>query len=112
MTASNTSATGRSMNWLREKFMPACIRRGAQPRVRTSQPIVRQAKLWCMQTVSTGVERDALSDVLASVRFRSALLCRSELKAPWGFGISGRDFATFHLVLEGGGWLDVEGAAQ
>jgi AraC-like DNA-binding protein len=65
-----------------------------------------------MQSLSETVERDALSDVLSSVRFRSALLCRSEMTAPWGFGVAGRDFATFHLVLEGNGFVDVEGAGR
>jgi AraC-like DNA-binding protein len=62
-----------------------------------------------VQSLSGRVARDALSDVLATVRFRSALLCRSEMTAPWGFAVTGRDFATFHLVLEGGGFVDVAG---
>jgi AraC-like DNA-binding protein len=65
-----------------------------------------------MQSLNGAVERDALSDVLSSVRFRSALLCRSEMTAPWGFGVAGRDFATFHLVLEGSGFVDVEGVGR
>src|SRR5919106_453335 len=62
-----------------------------------------------VQSLSGRVARDALSDVLATVRFRSALLSRSEMTAPWGFAVAGRDFATFHLVLEGGGFVDVAG---
>jgi AraC-like DNA-binding protein len=62
-----------------------------------------------MRNLSAAIEPDVLSDVLASVRFRSTILCRSELTAPWGFAVRGRDFATFHVVLEGGGWVDVDG---
>jgi AraC-like DNA-binding protein len=62
-----------------------------------------------MRNLSSAVGRDVLSDVLASVRFRSTLMCRSELTAPWGFGVIGRDFATFHVVLEGGGFVEVDG---
>jgi AraC family transcriptional regulator, alkane utilization regulator len=53
--------------------------------------------------------RDELSDVLQAVRFRRAIFCRSELTAPWGFSVLGRDFATFHLVTRGKCCLDVDG---
>src|SRR5437867_2578985 len=62
-----------------------------------------------MRKLSGGIERDVLSDVLASVQFRSTILCRSELTAPWGFAVLARDFATFHVVLEGGGFIEVDG---
>jgi AraC-like DNA-binding protein len=65
-----------------------------------------------MRNLTENIERDALSDLLTSVRFRSTLLCRSELTAPWGFGIVARDFATFHLALKGGGYLDVDGGER
>jgi AraC-like DNA-binding protein/mannose-6-phosphate isomerase-like protein (cupin superfamily) len=85
-------------------------------RVRISQPIVQAVEQpralshnRGMRNLSSSIGRDVLSDILASVRFRSSLLCRSELRAPWGFAVHGRDFATFHVVLEGGGFLDVDG---
>jgi AraC-like DNA-binding protein len=62
-----------------------------------------------MRDLGGAIERDVLSDVLASVRFRSTIICRSELRAPWGFAVLGRDFATFHIVLAGGGFLEVDG---
>src|SRR5262249_13728010 len=62
-----------------------------------------------MRQLSSAIERDVLSDVLASVRFRSAILCRSELTAPWGFAVLGREFATFHVVLQGSGFVEVDG---
>jgi AraC family transcriptional regulator, alkane utilization regulator len=31
------------------------------------------------------------------------------MSAPWGFGIAGRDVGSFHMVIEGRGWLEVEG---
>jgi AraC-like DNA-binding protein len=44
------------------------------------------------------------------LRIGSSVLCRSVMAAPWGFGIAGRDGGTFHVVIEGHGWLEVEGA--
>jgi AraC-like DNA-binding protein len=65
-----------------------------------------------VRTLSGAIERDVLSDVLSAVRFRSTILCRSELTAPWGFAVLGRDFATFHVVLKGGGFADVDGVGS
>jgi AraC-like DNA-binding protein len=50
---------------------------------------------------------DPLSEVLLPVRVRSSLYCRSEFTAPWGFAVEARPSATFHLVIDGHGWLDV-----
>jgi AraC-like DNA-binding protein len=63
-----------------------------------------------MRDLAPGIERDVLSDVLQSIRFRSTILCRSELRAPWGFAVAGREFASFHIVLAGQAFLEVEGA--
>jgi len=54
-----------------------------------------------MRSAKASIQRDILSEVLQAARFRSTLLCRSELRAPWGFSVIGRDFATFHIVLRG-----------
>jgi AraC-like DNA-binding protein len=63
-----------------------------------------------MHNISETIARDVLSDVLAPVRFRSStIICRSEMRAPWGFAVLGRDFATFHVVLRGGGLVEVDG---
>ena len=62
-----------------------------------------------MKNLAGSPRRDELSDVLQAVRFRRAIFCRSELTAPWGFSVLGRDFATFHLVTRGKCCLDVDG---
>jgi AraC-like DNA-binding protein len=54
---------------------------------------------------------DVLSDILQSVRLESSVFCRSEFTAPWGFRAEGRDGASFHVVLRGRCWLEVEGTA-
>ncbi len=61
-----------------------------------------------MRRFAAAMQPDALSDLLRAARFRSIILCRSELRAPWGFSVTGRDFATFHIVLRGRGYLDVD----
>jgi AraC-like DNA-binding protein len=62
-----------------------------------------------MKATAIDSPRDVLSDVLHSVRFRGTVMCRSELSAPWGFEVQGRDFASFHHVVRGHGCLEVEG---
>jgi hypothetical protein len=52
---------------------------------------------------------DPVSELLRTVRVRSTLWCRSRLSAPWAFAVRERRVPTFHLVLTGGGWLEVEG---
>jgi Cupin len=42
------------------------------------------------------IRHDDLSDFLQAVRFRGVVFCRSELSAPWGFSVLGRQFASFH----------------
>lgn len=62
-----------------------------------------------MRNLAGSLRRDELSDVLQGVRFRRAIFCRSDLTAPWGFSVLGRDFATFHLVTRGKCCVDVDG---
>jgi AraC-like DNA-binding protein len=52
---------------------------------------------------------DIVSDLLRSVRVRSTIWCRSELRAPWGFGTDARGTAAFHVVTAGRCWLEVDG---
>jgi AraC-like DNA-binding protein len=61
-----------------------------------------------MRRATGSIERDVLSEVLQVVHFRSTILCRSELTAPWGFSVVGRDFASFHIVLQGRCCLEVQ----
>jgi AraC-like DNA-binding protein len=65
-----------------------------------------------MKKLTGSIQRDDLSDLLHAVRFRGVLLCRSELSAPWGFSVLGRDFASFHLVTRGRCCVDVEGVEE
>jgi AraC-like DNA-binding protein len=62
-----------------------------------------------MKNLTGSIRRDDLSEVLQAVRFRGVLFCRSELSAPWGFSVLGREFASFHIVLRGKCCLDVDG---
>ena len=48
---------------------------------------------------------DVLSDALTSLGLRSRVFCRSELRAPWGLTAPAGDFAHFHLISEGRGYL-------
>src|ERR1051326_4516146 len=54
--------------------------------------------------------RDRVDELLAELRVDSSVYCLSELRAPWGFRVEGRHVAKFHLVLDGGGWLRLDGA--
>ena len=65
-----------------------------------------------MQQLNEQVADDVVSDVLTSLHVRSTVYCRSELRAPWGFGIRARDASVFHLVTEGRCWLEVDGVDE
>jgi len=53
--------------------------------------------------------RDAVSELLATLRVRSTVYCLSELREPWGFEVDGASVAKFHLVLAGTCWLNLAG---
>jgi AraC family transcriptional regulator, alkane utilization regulator len=55
---------------------------------------------------------DPVSEVLRVIRVRSTIYCRSELRAPWGFGVDGHGSPAFHVVTDGRCWLEVEGRAD
>jgi AraC family transcriptional regulator, alkane utilization regulator len=61
-----------------------------------------------MRRLNTFPRDDMLTELLWSIRVRSTVFCRSELSAPWGFGVVARASASFHLVLAGDGWLEVQ----
>src|SRR5205823_772489 len=50
-----------------------------------------------------------LDELVRDLRIESSVLCRSLMAAPWGFGVSAKDEGSFHVVLEGSGWLEAEG---
>jgi AraC-like DNA-binding protein len=54
-------------------------------------------------------KRDPVSELLGTVRVRSSIFCRSELLAPWGWVVGSQDNPTYHVVVEGRCWLQVEG---
>lgn len=61
-----------------------------------------------MDLLNRRLDDDVVNDVLGSLRVRSTVYCRSELRAPWGFGVPTRDVAAFHLVTQGSGWLEID----
>jgi AraC family transcriptional regulator, alkane utilization regulator len=64
-----------------------------------------------MELLRDGGDTDVVSEVLRSLRVRSTVWCRSQLRAPWGFGTDARGAAAFHVVTAGCCWLQVEGDA-
>ncbi|MCK6533423.1 MAG: AraC family transcriptional regulator [Polyangiaceae bacterium] len=52
---------------------------------------------------------DVLTDVLQTVRVSSVCYGRVELGAPWGVRVPESDSASFHVLLRGNAWLEVEG---
>ena len=61
-----------------------------------------------MDRLNNDLAEDAVSDLLRSLRVRSTVYCRSQMGAPWGFGVPSRDVSAFHLVTEGACWLEVD----
>jgi AraC-like DNA-binding protein len=55
---------------------------------------------------------DVLTDVLDALRLKSTLYCRSRLGAPWRLRFEPTPCATFHVVLEGAGWLHLDGTTE
>jgi len=64
-----------------------------------------------METL-THFQEDVLGDVLQSIHLHSTLYCRAKMGAPWGFRVSGREVASFHIVTGGSCWLTVEGMEE
>jgi AraC-like DNA-binding protein len=53
---------------------------------------------------------DTVTELLTALTVHSSVYCLSELRAPWGFQVSGANVAKFHLVLEGECLLQADGA--
>lgn len=60
----------------------------------------------------TSVPVDVLTDVLQTVRVSSVCYGRVELGAPWGIRVPESEAASFHVLLRGNAWLEVEGAGE
>jgi AraC-like DNA-binding protein/mannose-6-phosphate isomerase-like protein (cupin superfamily) len=57
----------------------------------------------------THFQEDVLADLLQSIHLKSTLYCRAKMSAPWGFRVSSREVASFHIVTGGTCWLTLEG---
>ncbi len=55
---------------------------------------------------------DIVSDLLDTVRVRTTVYCRSDMRAPWGFGVKAHGNPSFHVVTRGDCWLGVDGDGQ
>jgi AraC-like DNA-binding protein len=44
---------------------------------------------------------DLLSEVLSAISLQSVVICRCELKAPWGFRVPKREMTGFHVITAG-----------
>ncbi|HYX83562.1 MAG TPA: AraC family transcriptional regulator [Gaiellales bacterium] len=65
-----------------------------------------------MKPVVTPRSPDLVADLLGGVRVRSAVFCRSEMGAPWGFAVAAHGNPSFHVVTRGRCWLEVAGEGQ
>lgn len=65
-----------------------------------------------MDTLTRTAAPDVVSDLLDSVRVRSTVYCRSDMRAPWGFGVQAHGNPSFHVVTDGDCWLEVDGDAS
>ena len=60
---------------------------------------------------AAAVRRHLFADLLRGIRLKSAVTFRPEFRAPWGISVE-RDWAVFHIVVQGNCWLQVRGMAQ
>ena len=52
---------------------------------------------------------DPLSSLLSASPVRGSIFCRAELGAPWAVSTLGADFAIFHVVVRGAGFIVLNG---
>ena len=62
-----------------------------------------------MQLLSDFDPSDQVSQLLRVIRIRSTVYCRSQMAAPWGFGVEAHGNPAFHVVTAGHCWLEVDG---
>lgn len=55
------------------------------------------------------MQDDAVGRWLDGLKPTTAVFCRAEVRAPWGFSIGRRDGATFHSLTDGTALLEVDG---
>jgi AraC-like DNA-binding protein len=56
--------------------------------------------------------QDILTDVLSTLKLTGKIFCCSELSAPWAMDIPQSDFAHFHVIERGSGWLKIKNSGQ
>jgi AraC-like DNA-binding protein len=61
------------------------------------------------KTVAEFAGGEVAEELLHDFHVRSSVLCRSLMGAPWGFGVASKQKGSFHMILDGAGWLEVEG---
>jgi len=64
------------------------------------------------QLLASSARTDTVSALLRDLRVRSTVYCRSDFTAPWGFGVRARELGSFHVVVAGDCWLEVEGEPE
>jgi AraC-like DNA-binding protein len=62
-----------------------------------------------MELLNDADATDPLSRVLRAAEVRSTVYCRSQMSAPWGFGVEAHGNPAFHVVTSGRCWLEVAG---
>jgi AraC-like DNA-binding protein len=77
--------------------------------VRLPEPVAPVQETTVRKTVALSADGDVANELLRDLRIASSVLCRSVMAPPWGFGIANRDVGSFHMVVDGGGWLEVDG---
>src|SRR5262249_24723319 len=79
------------------------------PVVPVSLPIVL---FWrgCRVSLVAKVERgDVLTEVLDSLGLEGRVFCRAELSAPWSLALPPSEYAPFHVLERGAGWVRLDG---
>lgn len=65
-----------------------------------------------MDRLNQSKPNDGVSEMLRSLRVRTTVFCRSDMRAPWGFGVRAHGRAAFHVLLEGRCTLEVAGVDE
>lgn len=55
---------------------------------------------------------DILTDVLNTLKLTGKIFCCSELSTPWAMDIPQSDFAHFHVIERGAGWLKIKNSGE
>ncbi|HYY64828.1 MAG TPA: AraC family transcriptional regulator [Gaiellaceae bacterium] len=65
-----------------------------------------------MDALRDSTTPDLFTSLLDSVRVRSTIYCRSSMGSPWGFAVEAHGNPSFHLVVRGDCWVDVDGVDE